>query len=550
MKVGSLTQNLLMRQTIARTLQEMREAQWQQASGKKSATFGGIAPQSSMLLSLRNRVQGIQQYQTSITATLTRTTVMQDAMDNVAGNAGTLSELGLTSVDINPQKLARVPAEALSSLEESVAMLNAQVGDRFLFAGDKPTTAPLATGDEIMNGKDGAKGLSTLVAERIAADAGPAGNGYVSASAAVVVDPTIANTLTIAKDTGFAGFGTGGYLNFKEFGFDLVSASYNGAGATDATSYYNATLPSADADYQADLAAGTAAKEALTLDIVPDGIVKGDTIELKVTTPTGEELTISLTLTDSEIEARDNPDMLYIDPDPLDRLDDIAVAVNDKIAALVQDELARASVDKAADWMFDYAVDPSLNDAKPVPRHVTYPAPPAPQYPQVTYDTAATPAVTRWYSGQTWPQNTEAGLRNSAQVVVDHNVTLSYGVRADEPGIRDAVKLMAKLALAPGELPNEDAYKGMVNSAALGIVRSQSQIIQIQSDLGLKEERMQTLQIRHDQTFTLVSQQVLEIEEADPYDVATRLLDYENRLKATYEISGRMHSLSLVNYMP
>ena len=145
MKVGSLTQSLLMRETIARTLHDMREAQWQQASGKKSATFSGVASQSSMLLSLRNRVQGIEQYQASIAATLTRTSVMQDAMGNIAGNAGKLSELSLSSLDINPQMLARVPAQARSSLEEAVSMLNAQVGDRFLFSGNKPTTAPLAS---------------------------------------------------------------------------------------------------------------------------------------------------------------------------------------------------------------------------------------------------------------------------------------------------------------------------------------------------------------------------------------------------------------------
>lgn len=511
MRVSTLGQNLLIRQQVQKLQAEMADLQWQQTSGKKAKTFGGIADNSAVLLNLRNRVSTIGQFENSLSTTLMRTSVMQDALGRVATAAQDISVHAITSTDVNPELLRRLPAASQSALGEAVSRLQTQLGDRFLFSGESRTAAPVAEADQILSSVDG---LPKLIADRRAADLGAGSDGYVQSSVG-------GTTLTIEK-TLAAGDATYTAASYGEFGFTLVSASYNSTAAA-ATAYVPGTT-----------------NASLSLNI--PAVNPGDTFTMTVALPGGEQKEIRLVFTSDPAVAARDPNTILLNP--ATALSDLSARINEEIRKAAARELAVASTMKAAEFMFDYSDDPAAAGNNPVPRYV---ADNGAGNPVVAWDSAGT-QVRRWYAGQTWPLNT--GSRESAQVQADDRTTVSYGVRADEAPLRDTVKLLAVLAATDGDtFPSEDGYKDLVSRAGLALSAAHDGVIDIGAELGHTEEQLQRLADKHAKTKELVSQRVLEIEQSDPYLVSSRILEIETKLRGSYEVSSRIYSLSLVNYL-
>lgn len=518
MRVSTLGQNLLIRQQVQKLQAEMADLQWQQTSGKKAKTFGGIADNSAVLLNLRNRVSTIGQFESSISTTLMRTSVMQDALGRVATAAQDISTHAITSTDVNPELLRRLPAASKSALGEAVSRLQTQLGDRFLFSGESRTTAPVAEADQILSSVDG---LPKLIAQRQAAD-DVNGTGRLSTTVA-------AGTITIAKSTlGYELGANDDVANFNEFGFSLISAQFTGATAT-TTTLSNAGPPPVTSTDSISLA-------------MPGAVNPGDTFTMTVALPGGEQKEIRLVFTSDPAVAARDPNTILLNP--ATALSDLSARINEEIRKAAARELAVASTMKAAEFMFDYSDDPVAAGNNPVPRYV---GSNGASNPVVAWDNAGA-EVRRWYAGQTWPLNT--GSRESAQVQADDRTTVNYGVRADEAPLRDTVKLLAVLAATDGDgFPSEDGYKDLVARAGLALSAAHDGVIDIGAELGHTEEQLQRLADKHSKTKELVSQRVLEIEQSDPYLVSSRILEIETQLRGSYEVSSRIYSLSLVNYL-
>ena len=63
------------------------------------------------------------------------------------------------------------------------------------------------------------------------------------------------------------------------------------------------------------------------------------------------------------------------------------------------------------------------------------------------------------------------------------------------------------------------------------------------------ESSIRSVEARNQTVKTLVQTQLGSVEDADAYEISTRLLSYETQLQATYQITGRLQSLSLVNVL-
>src|ERR1041384_5208475 len=71
----------------------------------------------------------------------------------------------------------------MNSLDQLLALLNAQAGDRYLFSGRAPDTPAVETLDHILNGNGSRAGLKQLINERNQADLGSDGRGRLTIGA-------------------------------------------------------------------------------------------------------------------------------------------------------------------------------------------------------------------------------------------------------------------------------------------------------------------------------------------------------------------------------
>lgn len=129
--------------------------------------------------------------------------------------------------------------------------------------------------------------------------------------------------------------------------------------------------------------------------------------------------------------------------------------------------------------------------------------------------------------------------------------SVDLDLRADNPGIRSALKFTAIAALsAEASLGfSLDAKKQLQVFAGEGLLTSQDGLTTIRADLGYAEERIDDNVARIAAEKTSLEYARGELLGVDPYETATKLENVQFQLESLYTITVRLSRLSLVEYM-
>lgn len=128
---------------------------------------------------------------------------------------------------------------------------------------------------------------------------------------------------------------------------------------------------------------------------------------------------------------------------------------------------------------------------------------------------------------------------------------IQYGIRADTPEIRNALRALAMASVA-AEAPNfigtqdqVDLLKAAGNSA----ISATGSVISLKESLGFAEARIDGVRAN-----ALAMRNVFELERAaiisaDPYESAAKIEALQVQLQTIYTITARLSGLSLTNYL-
>jgi flagellin-like hook-associated protein FlgL len=385
----------------------------------------------------------------------------------------------------------------LNSLDQLLALLNAQAGDRYLFSGRATDTPAVETLDHIMNGNGSRAGLKQLINERNQADLGADGRGRLTIGAG---GP---NTVQIDEQA-------------TTFGFKLGSITSTVAGAT--TSGPTGAPPSMSIDFSA--AAPTPGQTVTVRLNLPDG--------------TSENLTLTAT-TDSPPGANE----FTIGGTPGQTATNFQAAVTTSIEKLGASALTAASAVAASSEFFN-------GDASNPPQRVAG-SPPFFAAAGMVAGTTANTVV--WYTGETGSDP----ARSTATARIDQSLSVSYGARANEDAIRTLVQNVATLAavtISPTD-PNAVALSGELdNRIAVNIGNTSNQTIaDIETDLASAQTSLQAAKGRHQQANATLSDFLQQIDGVSNEDVGAQLLTLQTRMQASLQVTSMLYQTSLVNYI-
>lgn len=142
-RIGSFANQQLILDATLRTQSQLAETRLQAATGKKSQTFSGIAPDSSRLVNLKNEVAKAEQYIENIATTEKRLKLMNlslETLDEIAREMRSITVSSLNGEAANTNNLSFVATEFL---DQTVELLNQKDDSRYLFAGGKTDTKPV-----------------------------------------------------------------------------------------------------------------------------------------------------------------------------------------------------------------------------------------------------------------------------------------------------------------------------------------------------------------------------------------------------------------------
>src|SRR4029079_4543983 len=498
MSVSSIgAQSALIMQQLVQMRSQFDDLQRQLGTGQKSATYAGLGINRGVTVSLNAQLSAISGYDNTIDNVMARINLMNTALGNMIDITTTVKSAMVQANGVSNGSGALVAQQTgQSSLDQLLALLNAQAGDRYLFSGRATNTPAVETLDHIMNGDGARAGLKQLIFERNQADLGIDGLGR----------------LTIG--------GSGNSVQVDEqatsFGLKLASITSTVTGAT-------VSGP-----------AGSPASESIDFSAAAPN--PGETVPLRFNLPDGTSENLTLTAT---TDSPPGSNEFTIGTTPGQTASSFQTALTTAVGKLAGTSLTAASAIAASSDFFNA-------DANNPPQRVGGSSP----FYAATGMVAGTAANTViWYTGETGTDP----ARSTATAKIDQSLSVSYGARANEDALRTLVQNVATLAavtISPTD-PNGVGLSSELDqrlTANLGAPGTQT-VTDIESDLASAQTSLKAAKDRHQQANSTLNDFLQQIEGVSNEDVGAQLLTLQTRMQASMQVTSMLSQLSLVNFL-
>jgi flagellar hook-associated protein 3 FlgL len=142
-RIGTFTNQQLILEATLRNQVRFADTQLQVATGKKSQTFSGIAPEASRLTNLKDQLATSQQYVNNIDTVTSRLNMMEFGLEQIDGMARDMRSLIRSNLNGDAPTTVNLPALAQQFLNQITEVMNFKDGSRYLFSGSKTDTRPV-----------------------------------------------------------------------------------------------------------------------------------------------------------------------------------------------------------------------------------------------------------------------------------------------------------------------------------------------------------------------------------------------------------------------
>lgn len=515
----------------------------QLSSGKVSNTYAGQGSGRGLAIGLRAQLSTVASYADTATNLNTRIGVANLSLQRLVA-IGSEVKGAAVSAGGNFDNTGQTPGQRTAQLDfaDSVDMLNAKSGDRYLFSGRATDTAPVAPADQIMNGNGAAiAGLKRVIAERNTADLGANKNGRVGAA----IDTTNSTAVAITEEE----VTPAPPQKPQPFGMKVssISTTIVGAQTTDPVD-----LPATPVTVPPTAPATPVAK-SMSIDLQGNVPKAGDQVTLTFAMPDGTEESIVLTASDKTPLPANSFAIGAADPaavPPLSASEVSAKNLNASIGQAMKDltngPMVAASAIEAGNNFFDNpplrVKDAGTNAAG------------------ATELVDGTDTTVIWYHGE---QNLDDNgpARSSAVSQIDTSISVQYGARADEQALRNQLQTVAVFAAVsvnpnqltdPAYVKNANAQIAALNQRVaknLADVPGQQTVENIQADFAGAQAAIKSSTDRQVQTKAMAQTMLDSIEGINNDEVATKILALQTALQASYQTTSTLYQMSLVKFL-
>ena len=491
------TRSLLLTQSLVGMRTQLGDLQRQLATGKRADDYAGIGIERGLTVGLRSHLSAISSYSDTITSVKVRLELAQTALSRVAAIGRETKAVAAEMTSVDGRSTAQ--ATAMSALGELLGLLNTRAGDRFLFSGLSSDQPAVETMSHILDGDGVRAGLKQIVAERLQADLGASGMGRVAVSSP---SPTSVAVSEEAPAT--------------IFGFKLAAVTSTLTGST--------------------VAGPAGAPPQVSVDLGANNPIAGESVRFTLDLPDGSTETITLTATASAQPAAGE---FSLGADPTATASNLQAALTANIGNLARTSLSAASALAASDNFFN-------TDAANPPQRVA-----GPPFDTATGLVAGTAADTvMWYTGEAGSQPARA----TAMAKVDQSISVQYGTRANEEGIRWQLQNIAALAVVSMASTDPDSSgRGAALTTRMRVVLDvplgTQSVEAIQTELAGTQASLSAAEKRHLQTKTTLNNLLQTIEGVNNEEVAAKILALQTSLQASMQTTAKLFQMSILNYL-
>jgi flagellar hook-associated protein 3 FlgL len=147
------------------------------------------------------------------------------------------------------------------------------------------------------------------------------------------------------------------------------------------------------------------------------------------------------------------------------------------------------------------------------------------------------------------PNGYYQGDNGISQATIDNNVTLTYGIGANNPAFEQFIRVLNFLANSPPYTQANPTDVANVNKATQMLNQSVTDLQKLQGSVALQQGQLTTVLQSHQSALTIAKGSIANIQQVDPATAITQLDTLQTQLQASYQTVGILQQLSLVNYI-
>jgi flagellar hook-associated protein 3 FlgL len=142
-----------------------------------------------------------------------------------------------------------------------------------------------------------------------------------------------------------------------------------------------------------------------------------------------------------------------------------------------------------------------------------------------------------------------AGGANIPPVQIDTQVSVNYGITADNPAFEQIIRTLNFIAQSGAFSPTSPADQANVTLAGQMLDNATQSLTGIGGKLALQQAQLNTTETVHQSTLNIAQNGISNIVSVNQATAITQLQNLETQMEASYTATSQIQKLSLVNYM-
>jgi flagellar hook-associated protein 3 FlgL len=154
------------------------------------------------------------------------------------------------------------------------------------------------------------------------------------------------------------------------------------------------------------------------------------------------------------------------------------------------------------------------------------------------------------FQGSAWTDNWSSASSVNTSSEIAPGQTIDTSVNANQPGFQALAQAYAMLSEFGGSKLSQDAQQLVASTAASLITQGLNSITSSQAVVGMAQQKTSDANDSMSSQITILQTQIGSLDNVDLNATATRISMLTTQIQTAYELTSRLHQMSLAQYLP
>ena len=165
-------------------------------------------------------------------------------------------------------------------------------------------------------------------------------------------------------------------------------------------------------------------------------------------------------------------------------------------------------------------------------------------------DDFLTGAYAQQFEGANWTSNWSNASDDNTTALIAPNTSVTTSTNANNSGFRDLAQGYTMLSEFGDIGLNASAQQALSQAAISSVNKGVAGLTNAQAALGQSQTALTDANSQMSSQMTLLQQQISSLDSVDPAKIATELTQLSTQLQTSYQVTAKLNTLNLAQYLP